>query len=154
MALFGLRNAHVYTERTLALKTRAEARLVCNTQNITMSECEDLTNTWKGGGKWRNCSSSDGDYACAPPSREKPSPNQRTSPRDWPIMFYLPLWVIHPPSVRRDSSLPRLLDGRGCTLTAHSYAVYFHCISISTWLNQARTTLLITQEERTRRYLG
>ena len=33
-----------------ALKTRAEARLVCNTQDITMSECEDLTNTWKGGG--------------------------------------------------------------------------------------------------------
>ena len=33
-----------------ALHTGAKARLVCNTQNITMSNCEGLTNTWKGGG--------------------------------------------------------------------------------------------------------
>ena len=35
-------------------------------------------------------------------------------------------------------------------MTAHSYAVTFHCILINTWLNQARTTLLITQDKKTR----
>ena len=38
-------------------------------------------------------------------------------------------------------------------MTAHSYAVTFHCILINTWLNQARTTLLITQDKRTRQHL-
>ena len=33
-------------------------------------------------------------------------------------------------------------------MTAHSYAVTFHCILINTWLNQARTTLLITQDKK------
>ena len=37
-------------------------------------------------------------------------------------------------------------------MTAHSYAVTFHCILINTWLNQARTTLLITQDKRTRHF--
>ena len=35
-------------------------------------------------------------------------------------------------------------------VTFHSYAVTFHCILINTWLNQARTTLLITQDKKTR----
>ena len=39
-------------------------------------------------------------------------------------------------------------------MTAHSYAVTFHCILITTWLNQARTTLLITQDKKTRQCAG
>ena len=35
-------------------------------------------------------------------------------------------------------------------MTAHSYAVTFHCILINTWLNQKRMSLLITQDKRTR----
>ena len=43
---------------------------------------------------------------------------------------------------------PVLLDGRGCTLSAHSYAVSFHCILINT-----RTALLISRDKRTRQNL-
>ena len=41
-------------------------------------------------------------------------------------------------------------------MSTHSYAGYavtFHCILINTWLNQARTTLLITQDKKTRQNL-
>ena len=46
------------TEHT-ALKTGAKARLVCNTQNITMSECEDGPTLAKEGETWTGSSSDD-----------------------------------------------------------------------------------------------
>ena len=42
------------TEHT-ALKTGDEARLVCTTQNQTLSECEDLPNTFQRRGGWGGC---------------------------------------------------------------------------------------------------
>ena len=115
-----------------------------------MSECEGLTNTWKGRGKLGPA-----------PRRMGTTPTYHLQGRSQAQTRGLPLVIDQSCSiyhykyytrrhVRGDSWLLRLLDGRGCTLSAHSYAVSFHCILINTWLNQARTTLLISQDKRTR----
>ena len=107
--------------------------------SITMSECEGSINTWKGGGNCERlhlqCQEAM-DYACAPP-REKTRLNQMT--------------ISNTLAVRSGRLLTTSsIRWSRLYMSAHSYDVAFHCILINTWLNQARTTLLITQDKRTR----
>ena len=65
--------------------SKQEPRLgLCVAHSITMSECEGLTNTWKGGGNCERLHLPElprgWDHACAPPSREKPRLNHGDSP--------------------------------------------------------------------------
>ena len=75
------------------------------------------------------------DYACAPPGRKTRLKRTISNTLTVPSGRFLTASSI------RWSRL---------YMTAHSYAVTFHCILINTWLNQARTTLLITQDKKTR----
>ena len=76
------------------------------------------------------------DYACAPPGRKT----------------RLKMTISNTRTVRsgRFLTAPSIRWSR-LYMSAHSYAGYavtFHCILINTWLNQARTTLLITQDKK------
>ena len=82
------------------------------------------------------------DYACAPPGKKT----------------RLKMTISNTLTVRsgRFLTAPAIRWSR-LYMTAHSYAGYavtFHCILINTWLNQARTTLLITQDKKTRQKLS
>ena len=76
------------------------------------------------------------DYACAPPGRKTRLKRTISNTRTIRSGRFLTA-----PSIRWS----RLY------MSAHSYAGYavtFHCILINTWLNEARTTLLITQDKK------
>ena len=73
------------------------------------------------------------DYACAPPGKKT----------------RLKMTISNTLTVRSARLLTTLtIRWMRLYMSAHSYAVTFHCILINTWLNQARTTLLITQDKK------
>ena len=133
------------TIRQKEYSSKQEPRLgLCLAYSITMSECEGSNHhlerrgkLWAALSSWIQCQEAM-DYACAPPGK-KTRLNQMT------ISITL---AVHSGRLLTTSSIrwSRLY------MSAHSdagYAVAFHCILINTWLNQARTTLLITQDKRT-----
>ena len=131
-----------------------QARLVFSAQhnNVGMWRFDQLLERrgklWAAPSSWIQCQETM-DYACAPP-REKTRLNQMTISNTLAVRSGR---LLTAPSIR----------GRGFALSAHSYdvafmselcfpwfCIAFHCILINTSLNQARTTLLITQDKRTR----
>ena len=73
------------------------------------------------------------DYACAPPGKKT----------------RLKMTISNTLTVHSGRLLTTLtIRWTRLYMSAHSYAVTFHCILINTWLNQARTTLLITQDKK------
>ena len=73
------------------------------------------------------------DYACAPPGKKT----------------RLKMTISNTLTVHSARLLTTLtIRWTRLYMSAHSYAVTFHCILINTWLNQARTILLITQDKK------
>ena len=141
-ARFGWRQFLSRKCECLDRKSTAPNRLgLCLAHSITMSECEGSNHhlerrgkLWAAPSSWIQCQEAM-DYACAPP-REKTRLNQMTISNTLTV---------------RSGRLLTTSSSRWTRLymSAHSYAVAFHCILINTCLNQKRMSLLITQDKRT-----
>ena len=140
-----------------ALKIGAKARLVCNAQhnNVGMwrfdQHLERRGKLWAAPSSWIAVPRGYGlRLRTSIKGEDKPKPKASPS---W-LTNHVPSTIIsNTPAVRSGRLLtaPSIRWSR-LYMTAHSYAVSFHCILINTWLNQERTTLLISQDKRTRHY--
>ena len=127
----------VFLNPNFVEQTGAEARLVCNTQTITMTEGEGSKTLGKEG------ETVSGSIFLDTVTRG----------------YGLRLRISREEDEMTISNTLTVRSGRFLTapsirwtrlyMSAHSYDVAFHCILINTWLNQKRMSLLITQDKKT-----